>query len=174
MVQKINIHSYKHNGKFHRGWSNLIYLGEEFGYEIYAENEILVTESDGRTWKIKNPYIMFFCNNNWFNIIAQLKPNGLFFKCNIASPYVIEENTIKYIDYDLDLKVFPNGSFKILDRGEYQYHKKLMGYSSELDKILKSELTVLISLVRNKQFPFNNLYINKYYDIYKNLEKVEN
>ena len=40
---------------------------------------------------------------------------------NIASPYIIEEGTIKYIDYDLDLRVFPDGSFKVLDRGAVSY-----------------------------------------------------
>ena len=44
----------------------------------------------------------------------------------MASPFIIEENTIKYIDYDLDLRVFPDGSFKVLDRGEYKYHKNLI------------------------------------------------
>ena len=33
----------------------------------------------------------------------------------MASPYIIDENVIKYIDYDLDLRVFPDGGYKILD-----------------------------------------------------------
>ena len=36
---------------------------------------------------------------------------------------IIEENTIKYIDYDLDLRIFPKGDYKILDKLEYEYHK---------------------------------------------------
>ena len=71
---------------------------------------------------------MFFYKNRWFNIIGQLKDYGIYFYCNIATPYVIDENVIKYIDYDLDLRVFPDGSFKVLDRGEYNYHKNKMNY----------------------------------------------
>ena len=63
---------------------------------------------------------MFFYKKRWFNIIAQLKPNGIFYYCNIASPYVIDEGILKYIDYDLDLRVFNDGAFKILDRNEYK------------------------------------------------------
>ena len=61
----------------------------------------------------------------------QLKKDGIFYYCNIATPYIIEEKTIKYIDYDLDLRVFPSGEYKILDRMEYKYHKKIMHYSDE-------------------------------------------
>ena len=55
---------------------------------------------------------MFFYKDRWFNIIEQLKDYGIYFYCNIATPYIIDEKVIKYIDYDLDLRVFPNVSFK--------------------------------------------------------------
>lgn len=166
-----NIHSYKHNGKIHRSWDEATYICETEDYAIFGNCKTLVKESDGRTWRTKEPAIMYFSKNKWFNIIGQFKSNGIYYYCNIASPYIIEENTIKYIDYDLDLRVFPDGSFKILDRGEYQYHKKLMNYSKEIDTILKRELTELINKVRMKEEPFNNNDIYKYYNEYKNIAK---
>ena len=50
--------------------------------------------------------------DRWFNIIGQLKDYGIYFYCNIATPYIIDEKVIKYIDYDLDLRVFPNEVLK--------------------------------------------------------------
>ncbi len=167
----LNIHSYKHDSKIHRSWDEATFLEENEEYMIFGNYKTLVIESDGRTWKTKEPAIMFFSKKNWFNIIGQIKPNGIYYYCNIASPFVIEESTIKYIDYDLDLRVFPDGSFKILDRGEYQYHKKKMNYSEDLDKILKSELTELINKVRNKEIPFNKEIIDQYYKEYKKVKK---
>ena len=84
-------------------------------------------------------------------------------------PYIIDEKVIKYIDYDLDLRVFPNGSFKILDRMEYKYHKKQMHYSNRLDFILKYELGNLIDMVRVRETPFNKEVINNYYEKYVEL-----
>ena len=78
------------------------------------------------------------------------------------------------MDYDLDLRVFPDVSFKVLDRGEYSYHNRIMNYSKDIDEILRDELTVLINKVRNKEFPFNNDVIKKYYLEYKKLQKVSN
>ena len=88
----------------------------------------------------------------------------------IASPFIIENNAIKYIDYDLDLRVFPDGGFKILDRNEYNYHKKVMNYSDELDYILKKELSRLIEIKKKNEFPFSKDIVAKYYDIYLDLQ----
>ena len=145
-------------------------------YLIFGNNKTKVIESDGRTWHTKEPAVLYFFKNSWFNIIGQLKPNGIYYYCNIASPYIIEDDTIKYIDYDLDLRVFPDGSFKVLDRGEYKYHKSLMNYSDNLDMILKSELTALIELVRNKELAFEKGTIEYYNDIYNKIvpKKIEN
>ena len=171
---KLQIQCYKHNGKIHRAWDEAVVLDIKKDYIVFGNNKTLVTEADGRVWKTKEPAIMYFSKNNWFNIIGQLKDNGIYYYCNIASPYIIENKTIKYIDYDLDLRVFPDGSFKVLDRGEYNYHKRIMNYSKDIDEILKNELTILINKVRNKEFPFNNEVIKKYYLDYKKLQKVSN
>jgi hypothetical protein len=84
---------------------------------------------------------------------------------------LIDENVIKYIDYDLDLRVFPNGSFKILDRMEYKFHKKQMLYSNRLDFILRYELEALIFMVRKKEFPFdkNSIVLGIFFLLFLNL-----
>ncbi len=166
-----DIHSYKHNEKIHKVWDEAILLDIKDDYLVFGNDRTKVTESDGRYWRTKEPAIMYFFKNNWFNIIAQYKKDGIYYYCNMASPYILEENAIKYIDYDLDLRVFPDGSFKILDRGEYKYHKQLMNYSEDIDFILKEELTNLINLVRNKKSAFVSSNIERYYEIFKKYKK---
>ena len=89
----------------------------------------------------------------------------------VESEYIIDENVIKYIDYDLDLRVFPDGGFRILDRNEYNYHKKIMKYSDELDSIIKSELSHLIDIKRSESGPFAAGVVDKYYDVYEKIKK---
>lgn len=170
----LKIHKYKHNSMLHRCWEEATFLDETDDYMIFGNYRCLVMESDGRTWKTKEPAIMYFSKKKWYNIIGQIKPSGIYYYCNIASPFLIEENTIKYIDYDLDLRIFPDGSFKILDRGEYRYHKKKMHYTKDLDMILKHELTDLINKVRAKEYPFNEETIAKYYASYLTAKNQKN
>jgi len=168
---KLEIHCYKHNGKLHRQWDEAVVLDIKEDYIVFGNKNTNVIDSDGKVWRTKEPAILFFFKNRWFNIIGQLKDYGIYFYCNIATPYLIDENVIKYIDYDLDLRVFPNGSFKILDRVEYKYHKKQMHYSSRLDFILKYELGNLIDMVRIKEMPFEKGIIESYYKQYEKITK---
>ena len=138
---------------------------------VCGNDKTMVNESDGRVHQTNEPAILFFYKDKWFNIIGQLKSQGLFYYCNIATPYLIEDDIIKYIDYDLDLRVFPDGAFRVLDRNEYKYHSKIMHYPKELDMILKRELTELIDMKKQKKEPFLPETIEKYYEIYKNIKK---
>lgn len=171
---KLQIQCYKHNKKIHRSWSEAIVLDIKKDYIVFGNNKTLVTESEGNTWKTKEPAIMYFFRNRWYNIIAQMKKDGIYYYCNIATPFIIEENTIKYIDYDLDLRIFPQGGYKILDKLEYQYHKKKMGYSDDLDKVINNALDELIKEYVNSAEMFdskkNYEYLSTYLDLKKEME----
>ena len=166
--KKYQIHGYKHDSKIHRSWDEAVLLEIHDDYLIFGNDKTKVTESDGRTWHTKEPAVLYFFYHDWYNIIGQYKKDGIYYYCNIASPFIIEEDTIKYIDYDLDLRVFPDGSFKVLDRGEYKYHKNLM---NTIDTILKKELTNLINLVRRKELAFEQGTVEHYYEKYQELKK---
>lgn len=168
---KLQIHCYKHNGKLHQLCSEAMVLYYDNEMLIVANNRVKLTEADGKSYRAKEPAILFFYKKRWFNIIGQLKEYGLFYYCNIATPYLIDNNIIKYIDYDLDLRVFPDGSFKILDYNEYNYHRKLMNYPEEIELIIKSELSSLIDMKREEKGPFAKGIVEKYFNIYKNINK---
>ena len=163
---KLEIHCYKHNGHLHRQWDEAVLLDVKDDYMVFGNNKTVVIDSDGVVWNTREPAIMFFFKDRWFNIIGQIKDYGVYFYCNIATPFLIDDKVIKYIDYDLDLRVFPDGTFKILDKGEYNYHKDKLRYSDKLDKILKSELNLLIEMCKKKEGPFKNSRVIEYYQKY--------
>ena len=172
---KLEIQCYKHNGKIHRYWAEAVLLDIKKDYMVFGNDKTQVIESGGNVWKTKEPAIMYFFKDEWFNINVQLKKDGIYYYCNIATPFIIEENTIKYIDYDLDLRIFPDGEYKILDRMEYNYHKKIMKYSDELDKVINSSLDELIKKYKNKDIMFDKEINIKYYNKYKKIkENIKN
>ena len=138
---------------------------------MFGNEKTQVIEAEGNTWKTKEPAIMYFFKDKWFNIIAQLKKDGLYFYCNIATPFIIEEETIKYIDYDLDFRIFPNGDFTVLDELEYQYHKKIMNYPKELDKSINLALEELKELYFKKEKMFDEKQNSLYHIQYTVLKK---
>lgn len=166
---KLAIHCYKHNGKIDRISDEATVLEITDDMIVVANYKAKLTESDGRSHRTNETAIIFFYKDKWFNVIAQLKKPGLFYYCNIATPYLIDGKVIKYIDYDLDLRVFPDGGFKVLDRNEYNYHKKVMGYSQKLDLIIRTQLSELIEMKRDLLGPFKPGIVTKYYNMYEKL-----
>lgn len=166
---KLSIHCYKHNGRLHRIWEEVIVLDVFDNQLVCGNNKVKIIEADGRSHRTNEPAIIFLNRDKWFHVTAQLKKIGLFYKCDIASPFLIDDNYVKYIDYDLDLRVFPDGGFRILDRNEYAYHKKIMKYTDDIDRILKKELSDLIQLKRSNAFPFDSEIVKKYHEEYKKL-----
>ena len=164
------IQCYKHDGKIHRCWDEAILLDVKDDYMVFGNERTLVTEAQGNTWRTKEPAVMYFFKDKWYNIIVQLKKEGVTYYCNIASPFIIEDDTIKYIDYDLDLRVFPTGSFKILDRQEYKYHKKKMNYSDDLDKVVTNALSELITEYQNGVKMFDMSLNLEYGKLYQDLK----
>ncbi len=43
-----------------------------------------------------------------------IREKGVSYYCNLASPFLLDDEALKYIDYDLDIKVFPDGEKRLL------------------------------------------------------------
>ncbi|MDC3413424.1 DUF402 domain-containing protein [Aquibacillus sp. 3ASR75-11] len=163
---QMEIQSYKHNGQLHRVWESSTVLKGNRNIVIGANDKTLVTESDGRTWLTREPAICYFHSMLWFNIIGMLRHDGIYYYCNISSPFVYDSEALKYIDYDLDVKVFPDMTFTLLDEDEYQQHSIEMNYPKVLDQILRNNIDVLIRWIRQRKGPFSPEFIDQWYERY--------
>lgn len=162
----IQIKSYKHNGKIHRIWENNIVLKGTENIIIAANDKAPVCESDGRVWRTREPAISYFHAENWFNIIGMLRNDGIHYYCNISSPFIFEDNAVKYIDYDLDVKVYPDMTYDLLDEDEFAEHKLQMKYPKVLDNILYGQVDYLLSWLIQRKGPFAPGFIDEWYERY--------
>ena len=165
------IQSYKHNGKLHRTWSKGIVIDLLEDAYVIVTDMTWVVEADSRKWLAKEPCVCFLYKKNWFNILSMARVAGIHYYCNIASPSLYDGEAIKNIDYDLDVKVSPDGSYHIIDENEYEYHSNLMNYPDSIKGIIKQDLEKLISMIEKKEGPFNSGVINDYLTKYFGLLK---
>jgi uncharacterized protein len=161
---KMKIQSYKHNGQLHRVWQNTLVLKGNELVVIGANDKTPVIESDGRSWITREPAICYFHAKYWFNIIGMIRNDGIYYYCNISSPFVYDEEGLKYIDYDLDVKVYPDMTYDLLDEDEYEVHRRLMNYPEVLDQILRNNMEYLLRWVRQRKGPFSPDFIDNWYE----------
>lgn len=167
------IQSYKHDGSLHRTWSKSLVIDVKEDFVVAVTDHTWVVESDGRRWLTKEPAICFFYEHKWFNVISMIRKNGIYYYCNLASPSLFDGEAIKNIDYDLDVKVYPDDSYVILDENEYAEHAKVMNYPFEIKRTVEKQMQVLIKMIENKEEPFNSSYINDYLIKYFKMIQVE-
>ena len=164
--ERIQIQSYKHNGNIHRIWEDTTVLKATQSLIIVANDRVRVTESDGRSWITREPAVCYFHSQAWYNVIGMLREDGVYYYCNLSSPFVYDQEALKYIDYDLDIKVYPDMTFQLLDEDEYERHSKEMNYPDAIDRILKRNVNELISLIRQQKCPFSAEFIDSWYERY--------
>ncbi|MDR0934894.1 MAG: DUF402 domain-containing protein [Erysipelotrichaceae bacterium] len=162
----IEIQSYKHDGSIHRQWDRGLVLEDNDDFIVVASRRAKVIEANGRRWFTKEPAITFFSKKEWFNVICMLKDKGISYYCNIASPSIIDKNKIKYIDYDLDVKLLADKSIRLLDEKEYKNHKKRYNYSPDLARVLEFEAKEIERMMIDGDFPFIDEEIKAYYAEY--------
>ncbi len=170
----IAIQSYKHDGSFHRTWRDTMVLKTSEHSIIGCNDHTLVTESDGRRWVTREPALVYFHKHYWFNIVAMIRDTGVAYYCNLASPFVLDKEALKYIDYDLDIKIFPDGEKRLLDVDEYAAHAEKWNYPEEIDRILRHSTHELIDWINEQKGPFSKDYVDIWYKRYHELVPKNN
>lgn len=166
---KIKLQSFKHDQSLHRIWEKVTVLEESEEYIIVANRRTKVIEANGRFWYTKEPSVSFFFKNHWYNVIGIIKPAGVSFYCNLSSPILYDDEALKYIDYDLDIKVLPDFSYTVLDRNEYRRHQRQMKYPEKICQILEAELLDLKQKIEKMDVPFRHDLVYLHYEEYKKM-----
>lgn len=164
--EDVRVVSFKHNGKLHRKWELATCVLNTNEMTVIVNNQTRVIEGNGTSWQTREPAVSFFFPNKWFNVIGMLRRDGVHFYCNLASPFIFEDKAIKYVDYDLDVKVFPSREYKIVDHLEYENHKITMHYPEMLDRVIKNQLDILIESILKKEYPFDAKFVLYCYDLF--------
>src|SRR5690625_2569759 len=161
---KIVIKSLKHDGSLHRQWQENYILKETRDVIIGFNHASKVIESNGDEWQTREPAVFYFHRKHYFNVIALLREDGIYFYVNLSRPYRLEKDILSYVDYDLDIMVNPNRQIELLDQEEYELHKKKYNYPKELQKTIESYLPYIYQLIESAEDPFNEKFVNYWYN----------
>ena len=89
------------------------------------------------------------------NVIAMFKEGkGICYYVNIASPTLYNNGFLKYIDYDLDVKLYPDGVERTLDENEYARHIQTYGYPKDLSMAIEKSMSQVKEMIDHRNFPF--------------------
>lgn len=169
--ETVYVQSFKHDGSLHRTWCKAFVLESDEEKIVAVTDRAWVIESDGRKWITREPAVCFFYKKKWFNVISMIRHSGIYYYCNLASPSLFDGEAIKNIDYDLDVKLYPDRSYSILDEDEYKDHARIYVYSEDVMAVVEKSMDQLIEMMEKEVAPFNKECINRYYQLYLDLKR---
>lgn len=97
----------------------------------------------------------YYWLDRWYSIFRFHEPSGSFrnFYCNLNMPPSFSDGVLDYVDLDIDVVVWPDLSYKVLDRDDYEGNAVRFGYSEEVKEKVEDTLKELLELVETRKLP---------------------
>jgi uncharacterized protein len=148
----------KYGGYPHYTWP--VTLLEDDGEQLRFRSIIggmLIHYTRGFEEPTHRPSDLVFWRERWYNVFINFHDDGSVrnFYCNVAMPPLIEADTIKFVDLDLDVQVWPDGSYLVLDRDEFELHRVEYGYPEWVQERARRAVDEILALFEAREGPFS-------------------
>lgn len=99
----------------------------------------------------------YYWLDRWYNIFRFHEPEGGLrnYYCNINMPPMLKDGVLDYVDLEIDVLVWKDYSYKVLDEDEYEANAVTFNYPEHLRNEARKGLTELINLIETREFPFD-------------------
>ena len=154
------INALKADGSVHRSWKA----------SLIDETNELISFVGAFEKEVEHPKLGFirrgtvsyeyYWKNRWFNVFRFHEPDDdgnrlRNFYCNINQPPQITNNVLSYVDLDVDVLVWRDFSFEILDLDEFERNADLFSYTKEIRNKVRESLDEILRLIKTRSFPFD-------------------
>ena len=151
MSRFINVISTKYDGSPRDAWSALLTHQDGSRLTLYVApgTEEIVK---GRHRQIMpDGFTALYWTDRWYNIWLLDQPNPLACYTNIAMPCQFDGQILRWIDLEIDIEVYTDGTTVVRDQDEFDQRSKSMGYPPEVvQQALAARDTLLEKKVWNE------------------------
>lgn len=153
----ITINSRKFDGEIHRSWKA----------ELIGRKDTLLELVGIFEFEVNHPHLGFirrgtisyeyYWLDRWYNVFRFHEPEGDLrnFYCNLNLPPAFNNGVLDYVDLEIDVLVWKDFGFEILDRKEFEEKAAKFNFSTDLKKETEKNLAELLEIIKVRQFPFD-------------------
>ncbi|WP_198763691.1 DUF402 domain-containing protein [Mycoplasmopsis gallinarum] len=161
----INVQAYKYDGTLYRQWNGVKVLRNTKQHYVLLMQRTKVAELNKRNWILSEPWLWFMPKHEMHNAFVFLKKKNNYVYVNLASKPIYEDNTIKFVDFDLDVKNYLKNELTVVDRDEFKENRKKYNYSSKLVNMIYNSLENIFTKYENDEYYYNDEVVNYYIDL---------
>jgi len=157
ILEDILVCALKYDGTAHRSWDGrlvenrppLLIVDARFAEDV--QHDLLGSIVKGT---ISTEYYWL---DRWYNVFRfgdKTQPNATFY-CNVTIPPRLENNTLSYVDLDIDVFVHADFTYEVLDMEDFNRNTRLYSYPQEIEQQAYQAVEELKALIYQREFPFN-------------------
>ena len=114
-------------------------------------------EKHGRTELSEDNIIEIYFMDRWYNVWHMREhttyPNLWY--SNVAMPAIFDGTNLQWVDLDIDIRCYLDGSLRVLDLDEFEQNRIEMGYPIEVVEHALAARDEVLQLGSVGTFPFN-------------------
>jgi hypothetical protein len=158
----VTLRSVKYDGALNYEWPARVLWEDAKGFVWHAPR-VAPFRRPARTHGRLYDWVGWVRYDRWYMVDASLlparagAPAGVVhhYYCNIGTPGAWESHRYRFVDLDLDVLVWPDGGYRLLDEDELERHSGRYGYPSEVVAAVRRAADEVITLARTGAPPFD-------------------
>ena len=151
----MTVNSRKYDGSISRTWEGDLVAEELPLIKLIGVFERTVEHSALGLIKEGTVSYEYFWTDRWYNIFRFHDATSEFrnYYLNLTMPPTYSIGVLDYVDLDIDILVWPDGRYDVLDQEEFERNALAFGYPDELKRKVELELETLLAMVRRDELP---------------------
>ena len=153
----ITINSRKFDGEIHRSWKAELIRRKNSLLELVGIFEFEVNHPHLGFIRRATISYEYYWLDRWYNVFRFHEPDGELrnFYCNLNMPPMLNNGVLDYIDLEIDVLVWKDFSFEILDMDEFEEKAAKFNFPADLKIKTEKSLDELLKMIKIRQFPFD-------------------
>lgn len=97
----------------------------------------------------------YYWLDRWYNIFRFHEADNALrnYYCNINMPPTFVGSELNYIDLDIDIVVWPDMRYQVLDRDEFDAAAAVFDYSADIREMVESTVAELTGIIERGELP---------------------
>ena len=97
----------------------------------------------------------YFWLDRWYNVFRFHEPDGELrnYYCNAAMPATFAGGVLDYVDLDLDVLVWPNNKYEVVDREDFERNARKYDYPDDVCRQAENSVNELIRMIESCELP---------------------
>lgn len=152
---EITVNSRKYDGRVRRTWKGGLVSRSDELIVLVGRFDQDVEHSDLGFISSGTVSFEYFWPGRWHNIFRFHEPDGTLkaWYCNVAMPPTFDGVILDFIDLDIDVVVWPDMRYEVLDRDDFERNAEKYRYPDEIKASAEHALVGLIEMIENGDLP---------------------